>query len=92
MGDLKTNDLSKDASEPIKYENAYKITITSYGNKVTMSLDTKLDQNLGSLKDMLQLARQNGIQWFLETWVTDDKGKRKLQRSQATLDQIPKIG
>jgi hypothetical protein len=91
MTDAKFNDLSKDASEVIRYDRAYKVTVFSYGNKVTMDFDTKLDQPCGTLKEMVQIARQNGIAWELVEWITDkDTGKRKQVRQQATLDVIPK--
>lgn len=90
MTDAKFNDLSKDATEVMRYDRAYKITVFSYGNKVTMDFDTKLDQDVGTIKDMIQLARQNGTQWELVEWITDkESGKRRMARTQATLDIIP---
>ena len=90
MTDAKFNDLSKDASEVMRYDRAYKITVFSYGNKVTMDFDTKLDQNVGTIKEMIQVARQNGTNWELVEWVTDpNTQKRKMARRQATLDVIP---
>ena len=90
MTDAKFNDLSKEGSEVIRYDQAYKITVYSYANKVNIDFDTKLGQGLGTLTDMLKLARQNGRQWFLNQWTTDpESGKRKMIQSQATLDMIP---
>lgn len=93
MTDAKFNDLSENAQEVMRLDRTYKITVFSYGNKVEISFDTKLDQPLGQLKDMISLAMKNGAQWFLQNWITDkETGKRRLERTQATLDQAPKLG
>lgn len=87
MTDAKFNDLSEDGQQVIRYDQAYKLTIFSFGNKVSMELDTKLDQKLGSLKDVIGLAMKNGAQWVKEEWTTDpNTGKRKLNKTQVALD------
>jgi hypothetical protein len=87
MTDAKFNDLSEKGSEVIRYDQAYKIALYSFGNKVSMEFDTTLNQKLGTLKDMIGLAMQNGAQWHKEEWITDPATqKRKLVKTQVALD------
>lgn len=86
MTDAKFNDLSPEGSQVIRYDQAYKITVYSFGNQTSIEFDTKLDQKLGSLKEALGLAIQNGCQWFKETWETTPDGKKKKVRNQVSLD------
>lgn len=88
------NDLSKDGQQVIRYDQAYQITVVSKGNKVEMTFDTKLDQPLGSLKDMIGIALQNGIKWHSVQWTEDPETHKKKKVTTEVLDhtQVEKKG
>jgi hypothetical protein len=84
------NDLSKDGQEVIRYDKAYQVTVVSKGNKTELSFDTKLDQKIGTLQEMIQLALQNGINWNKITWEEDPVTKKKKKVITQVLDDTGK--
>ena len=94
MTDLKANDLSKDGQEIVRYEKAYRVNVYSFGNKTNIEFDTKLDQSLGTLKDSIALAIQNGKTWVEVKWVKDEvTGKLKKVETPVAQQKIdPTVG
>jgi hypothetical protein len=65
--------ISDTTGKTIKKEQAYKVSVYSYGSKVHLDLDTEFVEEL---KTLVALARQNGCEWY-ELVKKDDKWVRE---------------